>query len=347
MIWDRTPGRGAVVYQYDDAGRMIHQKDSSGISANLVFDNSGRVVESRDSLGNRTSRGYDVIGLLLWTCNALNDTIRYEYDKNGNQTALRDPDSHVTNFYYDAENRIVATVYPDLGVDSIYYDKSGRIIKKRDPKGVYTNFAYNDAGMLLSKTYSDSTSEDVFTYDRNGRMLSANNACAQLSWQYDNMGRPTHYQQIVNGITETISYDYNVAQRRVSITYPNGKVITRKMDLRDRLDSVVVNDSVVVVDYTYTGANMTGKRLGNGIYGSYSYDVSGKLIQLSYTGGSGILPSFSYGYDRAGNMKYMNKNHLPQNSETYGYDNTNQLVSYKNGTIGQDTVIHAPTYQQD
>jgi RHS repeat-associated protein len=151
---------------------------------------------------------------------------------------------------------------------------------------------------------------------------------------------------VVDGETDILRYGYDVANGVSVLTYPDGKVVRRKLDLRERLDSVVV-DGKLAADYDYSAISLSSRKLGNGIVARYSYDKAGRVGRLAYTGGVSGLPDFSYGYDMAGNMRYAQKNNRLDKSETYEYDAAYQLIRWKNGTLTvADTTIPAPDYYQ-
>lgn len=350
LVWDHTPGRGAIMYEYDIAGKVVRKYDSTGVGHRFTYDIAGNKITETDSLGNINEYGYDQIGNVIWTRNALGDSVKSQYDANSRIVAMIDPDGNTTTFSFNATGRIVATIYPNNDIDSIYYNKAGLIIRKKDHNEIYTDFIYDDAERIINKTYSDGiTPADNFTYDKNSRLISANNSVAQLSCQYDNTTRPVRYVQVVDGITDVIEYDYDIENRLESIIYPDGMLLENKKDFRNRLDSIKINSSLIVAYFDYQDTMLSQKTFYNGITSNCSYDKAGRLSQLVFSGGvSDILPSFFYGYDLAGNKRYVQKDHQPDMSEVYEYDATYQLKKWGRGAISfTDTMVHSPNYYQE
>jgi RHS repeat-associated protein len=94
----------------------------------------------------------------------------------------------------------------------------------------------------------------------------------------------------------------------------------------------------MLVDYSYSGANVTTKALGNGIAGSYAYTPSGRISDLTYSGSTDPLPSYAFGYAVTGNLSTLTANHMPQASETYGYDAGYQLNEWRRGELVDGTI---------
>lgn len=347
IIWDRTPGQGAMFYEYDPAGRITTHRDSSGVKSSFIYNKAAYVLTATDSLHNTITYGYDALGRTVWTRNALGDTTHQRYDAKGNQTALIDPDGNTTYFYYDDAGRNIAVVQPNNLTDSTYYDKIGRSVSRKDSRGITTVFTYDDVGRLLKKTYSDGTPEDNFTYNKNNLMLTAINSAAQLTWHYDNASRLIQYRQIVGTVSDSVSYKYDIVNGITDVKYPDGNIVRHRMDFRNRVDSILINNTTLAVSYEYSGANISKKTLGNGITGNFTYNKAGRLSGLKYTGGSN-LPEITYGYNLAGNLSYMADQYNNTRSETYQYDAAHQLTKWKKGHLSlTDTTISSPVQFQE
>jgi hypothetical protein len=58
------------------------------------------------------------------------------------------------------------------------------------------------------------------------------------------------------------------------------------------------------------------------------------MTQAAHANGGGPFATFNYAYDHEGNKQYEQKLHDASHSECYGYDTTNRLTSFGQGTLG-------------
>jgi YD repeat-containing protein len=118
--------------------------------------------------------------------------------------------------------------------------------------GNHTTYSYDDLHRMISRAYADSNS-DIFTYDRVGQMLSADNAHSHIGYTYDGVGRTLSSTQ--TDLPLTYSYTVNYAYKTEpnysrAINYPDGNDVNELYDVRYRLEHFVLNGEAVV-QYTY------------------------------------------------------------------------------------------------
>jgi len=126
------------------------------------------------------------------------------------------------------------------------------------------------------------------------------------TYTYDQMGRVTRLQKVVNATTYTITYgSYNVAGELTSITYPSGSTVRQSFDAIGRLCEVApqttgcgTSTSPYANGYSYNPAGqVTGFNYGNGVAASFVYSPGRlQLTSLSYTKGTQTLFSLNYWY---------------------------------------------------
>ena len=105
--------------------------------------------------------------------------------------------------------------------------------------------------------------------------------------------------------------------------------MTYEYDLNDRL--IKVTDNGETTQYTYDKAGNVIKTVrSSGINTEYTYDEQSRLVKIVNTRDGEILSSFSYAYDKTGNVI----SEGAVSSETsahmdYVYDNSSQLIKYR------------------
>lgn len=379
------PNGNAVNYTYDALNRKTGTTDNIGMLFTRVYDNIGNVISQSDANGNTRSYGYDALNRRIGSNDPLGNTSLYSYDDNfnltsftdrnsnnstysydalnrltnytdalssasafaydaaGNLTTVTDANSHITAYTYDALNRNTIQTFADATTNIYTYDNNGNVISRTDNNSAVTNYTYDDNDRLVTRDFPGSN-DDVFTYDAKGRMVSASNNNAIEAFTYDVASRKT--SETLNG--KTTSYMYDIPGRKKAITYPGGRIINRFFDTRRRLTEIKEGNSSMAA-YTYDAVNkLTQKNYGNGTFTAYIYDAKKMLISMN-TNPGGLL-HFEYGYDNMGNKLFEKKQHRPDHSEQYSYDNKYQLADFKTGTLAGNSIpspLHHNQYNYD
>lgn len=137
--------------------------------------------------------------------------------------------------------------------------------------------------------------------------------------------------QEIDSTGRTISYQYDAVGNRISMTTPEGKVITYNYDSGNRLSQIQSDAGQFSFTYDSLGRR-TKLNYPNGIATTYSYDDVGRLTNL-LTQNSQLqtLNSFTYTHDRVGN-RLTNKNQ--DRTLTYQYDAIYRLTEALSSTPG-------------
>ena len=286
---------------YDGDHRVTETIDPLGKITTYQCDEDGEVTNTTDRLGNSTTTIYDDLNRQTETIDALGNQTFYAYDAVGNLTNVTDANGRVTTYTYDGLNRRITQTYPDPVPNTITYsyDAVGNLIERVDQKGQTTTYQYDDVYDRTNRAYSPSGINDVYTYDRAGRMTSAERAGWQDTFQYDAVNRPTNTTE--GG--SVIQYQYDVGGRTRTTTYPSGRTITDSLDARDRISTL--DDGTPMTTYTYDAADRTLSRsYRNGVTTTYTYDDDDRILTLEHMLGITRIAGFSYSYDAEGNRYY-------------------------------------------
>ncbi len=196
------------------------------------------------------------------------------------------------------------------------------LTSKTDAKGQTISYSYDANNRLLRKNYPDGT-EETFSYDSKGNILTAANKNISYSFSYDIAGRML---TATDSTGQVIQYGYDSAGRKTGLTYPDGTNAAYSYDNAGRLAKITSNGKAYSFSYDSLGRRT---KLGypNGASASYSYDSTGKLTSLSHKAALGLpIDSFSYTHDKAGNRLSIKQ--LLQ-TITYSYDPLYRLTQAK------------------
>lgn len=372
----RTDGLGSVwSYNYDNLGRLSRVYDPIAEDPDRFteyrYDRNGRLLQSIDNLGRKTAFGYNNLGRVLSITDAFRDmtpppdlpgddtqdtTTSYTYDGVALRT-MTDDSGAVTEYHYDDAYRLAQIIFPEGEGDThqveFNHDSAGNVIQRIDARGIATTYEYDDLYYLKSRTYVApdlSTRNEHFTFDQSGRLQTANNDAAEITFAYDILGRVTSALQAYrngNGVTATYTttfdqaYDINSLHETTrTLTYPSARAVTATYDARLRFDRITGGQNVEV-DWVYDLANRrTGGTLnqGNASVASFGADPNSRIASIQYLKAPTTQLQLTYGYDAGGNRLFTH-DQTPgrgDHSEVFGYDNRHRLREFERGTIAFD-----------
>ena len=133
-----------------------------------------------------------------------------------------------------------------------------------------------------------------------------------------------------------LGYGYDAANRRTSMTYPDGKTQGWSYDAAGRVSSIAPPGGGTPYTIGHDGAgNLTRLSAPNGGTERWSYDAAGRLTGTDWISGTTTLFSQTATLDRAGQRRVL---HDSWGTTTYGYDTAGRLTSasYPDGTTEQD-----------
>ncbi|HYV09785.1 MAG TPA: RHS repeat-associated core domain-containing protein [Pyrinomonadaceae bacterium] len=325
-----TPDNAIVSTSY--SANTLTVTDQAGKARKSVTDALGRLVEVyEDPAGSnyQTSYSYDVLDDLTGVSQGL----------------------QTRTFVYDSLKRLTGATNPESGTVSYGYDANGNLTSKTDARSITTTYIYDGLDRLTTRSYSDGTPTVTYTYDSasvtnsKGRLTSVSSSVSSTNYTaYDALGRITAANQVTDGQTYVMSYGYNLAGGRTSMTYPSGRVITTGYDEAGRLAGVrdqssgiyyaggASTDTTNRVQYAAHGA-VSVMKLGNGLWEHTNFNTRLQPTEIGL-GTSGISTSvvgLTYNYGTTNN----NSNVLSVSyaggglnyTQSFGYDPLNRLTS--------------------
>jgi len=345
----------ATTYDYDGLGRQVKvtQPDPDGGGAGLApwtvyaYDDADNLTSTTDRLSHSTSYTYDAIGRTVAQTDANSDTTEYAYDAAGHMASLTDAEGNATAWLYDDLGRVLQETNELSYTHYFQYDAGGNLEEETDRNGRVTEYVYDFLGRVTDELWKDGQTtvrQCTYSYDLLGKLLTASDPDAGYVYTYDAAGRLDEETQTLDGLTPTVvfTYGYDDVSRLEQVATTIGgtadAVTDYVYDNLGRLASIRQQDdggndvAEKRVDYTYDDA---GQWAAISRYadlaatdlvatGTYGYDLTGRLTDLTYAKTGATLPDYDWVFDAA--------NRITQ------YDNSiDGTVDYTNDDAGQLT----------
>jgi RHS repeat-associated protein len=357
----RDPNGVGVETVVDARGRTIQTTDTQGDSTTRTYDVASNVLTETDAKSGTVTNTYDAQGRRIKTVDRLGNTTAFYYDAAGNLIKIVDADAwddgetyaeNASNPHtlhtYDAAGRKIATTYPGHNPasspgDSDYdkklfeYDAAGRLVKSTDQKGDSIVFAFNLAGQLLNRKYYNAAGvlqdTDTLTYE-GPRLASAAKGRYDntVEFEYDNAGRTTSETLTVGGSSYEVGYGYDVANRLVELTYPDGTTVDRGYTACHQLDDVDYESAAVADRIFDDGGRLTQTTFGNSLVESRTFTRDDNMV-------TGIaIPSvtgFGYSYDANKNRTAQTDSIQTAHAWDADYDAEDRLADFDKNTYNQ------------
>ncbi len=320
-------------YSYDSFNRLISEQNPEGNTAYFTYDAMGNLTGSVDFEGNSVSHDYDSKGRKIKTTRHLeNGSINtdYGYYENGKLKTITDNKGRVTTYSYDDQQRLVSVRYHDGATKSYTYDPNGNVKTETKRDGTVITNSYDDADRLSGRSINLSgatggTTSESYTYDGMNRIKTASNGDSTISRSYDAVGRLISETQ--NG--KTVQFGYNKLNGVSSLTYPNGRVLTRTFDNLNRLKDIKDGGSLIA-ELIYKGkfGRYASKKYGNGDNVGYTYDNGRRMTDKIVTNSAGtVVNNYTYTYNNAGMRTSLIRKHEGNATDRFGYDKAYRLTS--------------------
>ena len=243
------PNNSFIVYEYDDAHRLVAISDNEGNRVEYQLDLSGNRLKTdiKNATGTLTSTQqsvFDELSRLRVMTNGVGDSTNYDYNKNDALTKQTDALTNVTQHSYDALSRLSKTIDANSGNTDFSYDKANRLSSITDAESKTTQYEYTG-------------------FDERAKRVSPDSGTTKYA--YDNAGNLTSKTDARNVTTQ---YKYDALSRLSAITYTHTK-----------------ENINFAYDDTTNGNKGIGKLTqvtDSSGQSQFAYDVNGQLINDSY-----------------------------------------------------------------
>ena len=286
------PGGTVQHFTYDGAGHVVSRTDASGAVTSYSYDGAGHLIAITNASSGTIRMAYDASGRTSSITDALGSTISYTYDGNGDAVGATDGRGFSQSFTYDSLGHITSATDPLGHTASASYGADGRLVSTTDRNGNTTAFTYDADGRVTRTSYADGDFV-VYSYDGFGRPTTIANSSSSIDSTYDGGGRlltSTTHSSALGAVT--MSYTYDAAGNRVSATGPDGTV-RYAYDSDGRLVGLTdAGGGAFGLQYN-PSSQVTRLTRPNGVTDQYSYDINGKLDQITSSLGGTTVQALS------------------------------------------------------
>ena len=236
-----TPTDHVTTFTYDAAGNVLTRTNRKGDVGRFTYDRLNRLTKAEYLTGTtvayREDFAYDHFGDRIMVANneitytfaydakhrvitktdnrppsVSTNSLHYTYDAVGNVRTKTDYQGATTNYRYDSANRLVSMQNRDYVEVSYQYDPAGRLLTRILSNGTQTRYGYDDNDRLESLTTAHANgsvvSEETYTRDRMGNILTTTTSEGITSYTYDPLYRLTNADY--PGSAHDVSYTYDM-----------------------------------------------------------------------------------------------------------------------------------------
>ncbi|HVP44040.1 MAG TPA: DUF6531 domain-containing protein, partial [Terriglobales bacterium] len=336
-----------TAFAYDSRNRLTTITYPDQTTSTFAYDTRGRRTSVTDGNNKTTTYAYDDADRLTSVTDAATNVTRYGYDNESHLTSITDAANHTTSFTYNGNGWLSKTTFPSTLYETYTYDYIGNLQTKVNRKSQQTSYYYDNFDRL---SYKYIGSYIWYYYDKAGRLTKVqdgNGSCSSVScyqFAYDRIGRltqtTTNYS-FLSGRTYTVSYAYDAAGNRTSMTDPANGVTTYSYDSLNRLTGLTdFNSNNFGFSYDAL-SRRTQLTRPNGVSTNYAYDNLSRLLSVLHQVGLTTVDGASYTYDNAGN-RTSKVNQLTAVTENYTYDQIYQLTQVVQGLNTTEAYTYDP-----
>jgi RHS repeat-associated protein len=275
------------------------------------------------------------------------------YNLNGRIKTLTDAEGNLTTYTYDGHGRLDTMRFPDkttkgasseIDFEQFAYDLNDNVVGRRLRDGQSIKYGFDNLNRQILKDLPAGEADVTSSYDLRGNLLEVAQGAAKVTSTWDALGRKIS-EISSNG---TMSYQYDTANRRTRITWPDGFYITNDYFITGDLAAIHeygAGSGMVLATYGYDDLGMRRSiGRGNGTRTDISYDQAGRLASLSHDlGGTAHDVGSTYTYNPANQITTWTRN-----NNAYAWAAHKNLVqSYSINNLNQVTTIGDMILQYD
>ncbi len=317
-----------------------------------TYDTMGNTVSETDPLGRVTTYEYNSMDwnnkINLPAVSGVSSSLEYQYNPAGYMTSAKDLLGAITTYEYSTAGDTLKVTKPNpnaLTQPIVYlasYASPGVLSTTTDPLGLVTTYITDNFGNMAAVNYPrmiplPRSAKETVSYDSSGRVLATTDIIGQFQLlTIDSIGRVTKAESMdpdrtgpAVRPTYTLSTPQLVGTNIVqNTTVPDGRVLTSRFDLRDRLQSVQqprLNQTAgtITTGYQYDNLDRTiSETSATGAVTQYGYNRFNELTTVTgadpISGQANLQYQTSLIYDAAGRLTQMQ---APNGAiSLYGYD---------------------------
>ena len=317
-------GIRAVRTEYDEDGRMIRMTDALGNDIDIEHDLAGNREVVTNRLGLVSILEYDGRGNVIRETNENDQVFTRTFDGDDNMLSETDPLNATTSYEYTGDNTL-RKITDALGqVTEVTVNDDGQPLTLTNVNGDLATFTYNTDGLLASWTdvrgqlttfehtgkgdlrriVNPAGEETLFEHDGRGNVTKMIDALGHESvYTYDSVGNrltASRERTLPDGSTETLltQFAYDNYDQLISVTFPDGSVISRTYDVLGRITSMT-DPLDRVTSFTYDNrSRLTKIDYPDGTSETRTYDVEDRMLSVKDRAGR----TTSFVHDNVGHV---------------------------------------------
>ena len=234
-----------VTTQYDALGRVTSVDDDT-ISGSVTYQYlASNKVRVNDNKGNLTTTTYLAYGSPTQTDatyiaapNSTNTSLNYNIF--GNLTSISQggiTESRV----YDSYQKLCKTIRPDVGNTALVYNAINEVLWSARGSSISSStsscdtsvtaadkvtYSFDNLGNIRTESYSDSSPDKTFTYNKNGQLTNLVAGGVTTSYQYNSAQLLEKETLSVDSKSFVLDYGYDNMGHLSNLIYPSGQNIT-------------------------------------------------------------------------------------------------------------------------
>ncbi len=215
-----------VDYQFDELGRLFRMFGSYGQETKYNYDEKDHLASIDDGVNPPTRQDFDALHRLSTVTDAAGNPASLAYDSQDRIVNVTDQRGLPTDYSYDGFGNLRQMSSPDTGLTHYTYDEAGNRLSQTDARGIVTNYTYDALNRLKTVTYPAAATENItYAYESclfgivcKGRLSSITDSSGQTLYLYDARGNIIAAIQVIGETNYTVTYAYNLAGKRTSVT---------------------------------------------------------------------------------------------------------------------------------
>jgi len=326
------PDNSFIIYEYDDAHRLIAIEDNEGNRTTYQLDLMGNKLKTdiKNNVGTLTSTQqnvFDELSRLRTATNGVGDSTLYDYNKNDLLVKETDALTNVTQHSYDALNRLTQTIGADNGVTKLAYDNASQLSSVTDAESKTTEYKYTPLNNISTQISPDSGTTKYAYDNADNLVLKTDARGVTTKYTYDELSRLTKINY--GSVKENVSLYYDdVSNNNKGI----GK-LTRVTDSSGQAEFVYDNyEQLTTERYQIKSPKSAVQHYET----SYQYNDNGAITKITYPSGRQVI----YSLNTLGLVNNISTQSISDTASTTVISNVNYLpfgpsasYTYGNGLV--------------
>jgi RHS repeat-associated protein len=326
---------------FDEMSRLIRDVGAASQITAYGYDKNSNLTSVTDPLTHASVFAFDALDRLITVTNAAGGQTQQAWDPQDNQTGFTDPGGVTTSFVHDGFGQVIQEAGPDGGTIVYERDAAGNVTRVTDGRGVVADLTYDALNRVLTRTYSSAPAQNItYRYDEAtgvygiGRLTGWTDVSGGTSLVYDARGNVTQSTRVIGTQSYVTQYTWTLADLPASVTYPTGRIVSYTRDALGRVTAVSQKDNAAAAVRTVADSitwqpfgALAGLRHANSVEMAFTYDLDSRLSRILATGGATTFLDLNYTWDTADNITAIADARVPAQSQSFGYDTLDRLIS--------------------